>query len=81
MLLPKLFGFDLIFTVNESEMGAVYGLCNGQEQEREKQRSFWRRERKWEKEGTCGPVTVINWDPHEFSLNLNPDWIQKQVKG
>ena len=23
---------------------------------------------------------VINWDPHEFSLDLNPDWIQKQVK-
>ena len=25
--------------------------------------------------------TVRKWDPHEFSLDLNPAWIQKQVIG
>ena len=29
------------------------------------------------KKECVGPVTVINWDPHEFSSDLNPDWIQK----
>ena len=28
-----------------------------------------------------GLVTVINWDPHKFSLDLNPAWIQKQALG
>jgi hypothetical protein len=28
-----------------------------------------------------GPVTVINWNPQELSPDLNPAWIQKQVKG
>ena len=29
-----------------------------------------------------GPATVINWDPQKkLSLDLNPGWIQKQVKG
>ena len=50
--------------------------------EREKQRSFWRREREnGEKRKNVGPVTVINWDPHEFSPDLNPAWIQKEAKG
>ena len=50
--------------------------------EREKQRSFWRREREnGEKRKNVGPVTVINWDPHEFSPDLNPAWIQKQADG
>ena len=22
-----------------------------------------------------GPVTIINWDPHKFSPDLNPAWI------
>jgi hypothetical protein len=53
------------------------------EQEREKQHSIWRREREngGEKKKRVGPVTVINWDPHEFSPDLNPDWIQKQANG
>jgi hypothetical protein len=28
-----------------------------------------------------GPVTVINWDPHKFSPDLNSAWIQKQAFG
>ena len=32
------------------------------------------------KKERVGPITVINWDPHEFSPNLNLDWIKKQVK-
>jgi predicted membrane chloride channel (bestrophin family) len=39
------------------------------------------RERKWGEKKKVGPVTVINWDPQELSPDLNPDWIQKQVKG
>jgi hypothetical protein len=40
------------------------------------------RERKnGEKRKYVGPVTVINWDPHKFSPDLNPAWIQKQGKG
>ena len=26
---------------------------------------------------SSGPVTVINWDPHKFSPDLNLAWIQK----
>jgi hypothetical protein len=39
------------------------------------------RERKWGEKKIRGPITVINWDPHEFSPDLNPAWIQKQLKG
>uniref|UniRef100_A0A2N9HU70 Uncharacterized protein n=1 Tax=Fagus sylvatica TaxID=28930 RepID=A0A2N9HU70_FAGSY len=40
------------------------------------------RERKWgEMKERVGPITVINWDPHEFNPDLNPDWIQKRAKG
>ena len=39
------------------------------------------REKMGRKKECGGPVTVINCDPHEFSSDLNPDWIQKQVKG
>ena len=39
------------------------------------------KEKMGRKEERMGPVTVINWDPHEFSSNLNPDWIKKQAKG
>ena len=28
-----------------------------------------------------GPVTVINWDPHKFSPDLNLAWIQKRLLG
>ena len=38
------------------------------------------RERK-RKEKAVDLVTVINWDPHKFSPNLNPAWIQKQALG
>jgi hypothetical protein len=37
--------------------------------------------KKWGEKKEHGPVTVINWDPRELSLDLNPAWIQKQVKG
>ena len=33
------------------------------------------------REKVVGPVTVINWDPHKFSLDLNPAWIKKQGHG
>jgi hypothetical protein len=72
----------------------VIGLLNGMvgysvmaesKRERSREASEGEREREREKmgrkEGTCGPVTVINWDPHEFSPDLNPAWIQKQAKG
>ena len=48
--------------------------------ESKRERSVWRRERKWE-EQAVGPVMVINWDPRKLSPNLNPAWIQKQVDG
>ena len=52
------------------------------ESKREKQRSIWRREREnGEKRRNVCPVTVINWDPHEFNPDLNLAWIQKQAKG
>ncbi len=48
----------------------------------ERERSRWRREREnGEKRKYVGPVTVRNWVPHEFSPDLNPDWIQKQANG
>jgi hypothetical protein len=51
------------------------------ESKRERSREAWRREREnGEKRRNVGPVTVINWDPHEFSPDLNPAWIQKQVE-
>ena len=28
---------------------------------------------------SSGPVTVINWNPHKFSPDLNLAWIQKQA--
>ena len=60
---------------------AVYGLCNGREQEREKQRSRWRRERKCGEKKERGPSNDNKLDPHELRLDLNPTWIQKQAKG
>ena len=39
------------------------------------------REKMGRKKERVGLVTVINWDPHEFSPDLNLDWIQKQAKG
>jgi hypothetical protein len=49
--------------------------------EREAEKHLEERERKLgEKKKRVGPVTVINWDPHELSPDLNPDWIQKQGK-
>ena len=52
------------------------------ESKREKQRSTGGdRERKWGEKKNVSPVTVINWDPQELSPDLNPAWIEKQVKG
>ena len=62
----------------------VIGLLDGMvgysvmaESKREKQKSLRRREREnGRKKKRVGPVMVINWDPHEFSLDwtdLNPD--------
>ena len=42
-----------------------------EERERERERE------NGEKRRNVGPVTVINWDPHELSPDLNPTWIQK----
>jgi hypothetical protein len=47
------------------------GEADGAEREREN----------GEKRKYVGLVTVINWDPYEFSPDLNPDWIQKQASG
>ena len=47
----------------------------------EAEKQMEERERKWGEKKIRGPVTVINWDPHEFSPDLNPDWIQKQANG
>jgi hypothetical protein len=45
----------------------------------------WRREREREKMGRkekrVGPVTVINWDPHEFSPDLNLIELKNRSKG
>ena len=70
------------------------GLCNGRrrerctssvmaesKRERSKEASGGEREREnGEKRRNIGLVTVINWDPYEFSPDLNPAWIQKQAK-
>ncbi len=45
------------------------------------QKRLEEREKIGRKKERVGPVTVINWDPHEFSPDLNPDWIQKQANG
>ena len=51
---------------------AVYGgALPSIKAKRKRERSVWRRERKWEGKAV-GPVTVINWDLHKFSSNLNP---------
>ena len=51
---------------------AVYGgALSSVMAERKRERSVWRRERK-RKEKAVGPVTVINWDLHKFSPDLNP---------
>ena len=50
--------------------GVVYGFVMAKSK-REKQRSFWRREKKMgEKRRNVGPVTVINWDPHMNSVRI-----------
>ena len=50
------------------------------ESKREKQRSTGGdKERKLGEKKKVGPV--MNWDPKELSPDLNPAWIQKQVKG
>ena len=68
--------------MKKEEGSLVRALCNCQEQEREKQRSITEeREKMGRKKERVGPVTVLNWDPHEFSPNLNPDWVQKQANG
>ena len=49
------------------EKGRCTGSVMSREQEREKQKSLRRRERKWEKEETCGPSN---------GNKLGPTWIQ-----
>jgi hypothetical protein len=44
---------------------------------REREAYKGEREKMGRKKERVGPVTVINWDPHEFSPDLNLDWIQK----
>ena len=66
-------------------MSSRWERCTGSvmvESKRERSREAFGREREnGRKKERVGPVTVINWDPHEFSPDLNPDWIKKQVKG
>ena len=50
------------------------------ESKREREADGGEREKMGRKENTW-PVTVRNWVPHEFSPDLNPDWIQKQANG
>jgi hypothetical protein len=54
------------------------------ESKRERSREAYggEREKMGRKKKCVGPVTVINWDPpKKLSPDLNPAWIQKQVKG
>ncbi len=58
-----------------------FGLKQEREKQGSKEAELEERERKWEKEETCGPSNGNKLGPtHEFSPDLNPDWIQKQVK-
>ena len=62
----------------------MYGLCviAKSKREREAEKHYGgEREKMGRKKERVGPVTVLNWDPHEFSPNLNPDWVQKQANG
>jgi hypothetical protein len=93
LLMP---GIDVWVTVAVGFDVWVIGLLNGMigyslmaESERERSIKAYRGERERERERErengrkkkrVGPVTVINWDSHEFSPDLNPDWIKKQVK-
>jgi hypothetical protein len=57
-------------------------LCNGREPEREKQRSFWRRESENGRKEKDGPSNGNKLGPtKKLILDLNPGWIQKQLKG
>ena len=83
-------GIDIWVTVAVGFDVWVIGLLDGMvdysvmaESKREKQKSLRRREREREngrKKKRVGPIMVINWNPHEFSPDLNLDWIKKQVK-
>ena len=55
----------------------------GKQGSREVELEEGERERKnGRKKKHVGPVTVINMGTtHEFNSDLNPDWIQKHVKG
>jgi hypothetical protein len=69
-------GFDVwvIGLLNE-----MVGYSVMAESKREEQKGLRRREREnGRKKKRVGPVTVINWDPHEFSPDLNPDWIKNR---
>ena len=80
--------FGLFWKMSYENMG----LCNGRRREqctgfvmaeskREKQRSFWRREKKnGEKRRNVGPVTVINWEPRELSPELNSNLAWNHIK-
>ena len=61
----------------ERESGSVMAESK---RERSREASGGERENRRKKEHV-GPVTVINWDSHEFSPDLNLNLIQKQVKG
>ncbi len=67
--------------VMKREEGSGVGLAESK-RERSREVELEERERKWEKEETCGPSNGNKLGPtNEFSPDLNPDWIQKQVKG
>ena len=52
------------------------------ESKREKQRSFWRRESENGRKEKGGPSNGNKLGPtKKLSPDLNPAWIQKQVKG
>ena len=62
-------------------LNGMVGYSVMAESKREKQKSLRRRERKWEKKirwvsngNKLGPTKKL-------SLDLNPGWIQKQLKG
>ena len=61
--------------------GAVYGLCNGREQEREAEKHQRRKREKMVRKEEGGPSNGnklgSTW---KLSPDLNPAWIQKQVK-
>ena len=64
------------------EEGSGVRVCNGQEQEREAEKLLEEREKNGGEKKKRGPSNSNKLGPtHEFSPDLNPTWIQKQVNG